>query len=83
MYVVVFKQHGALNCEQRIFGLYTSYSAAEEALCNGDVPRLYGQGGRQWPDDHDGRDNGHRYIQPLEWTLTAHLVGQPVREEAL
>jgi hypothetical protein len=82
MYVVVFKQHGALNCEQRLFGPYASYEDAVDALCNGDVPRLYGQGGRPWPSD-ERNDNGHRYVQALEWTLSAHLDGQPLREPAL
>jgi hypothetical protein len=71
MFVIIFKQHGALNCEQHVFGPFDLYTDAEDALCDGSVPLLYGQGGRAWPAgtgegqalDHDG----HRYIQELEW----------------
>lgn len=72
MFVVIFKQHGALNCEQRIFGPFDNYLDAEEALTNGSTPLLYGQGACEWPSEADeynrAQDNpGHRYIHELEW----------------
>lgn len=71
MFVVIFKQHGALNCEQQVFGPFADYLDAEDALSNGAIPCLYGQGGVAWPDAVSNGDepyvaNGHRYIQPLE-----------------
>lgn len=76
MFVVIFKQHGALNCEQQVFGPFADYLDAEDALSDGSIPLLYGQGGAPWPADDrppcpgDGPiqrpTNGHRYIQPLE-----------------
>lgn len=65
MFVIMFKQHGALNCEQEVFGPFADYMDAEDALSDGRVPLLYGQGKRAWPSDYDGRDNGHRFIQEL------------------
>ena len=65
-WIIVFKQHGALNCEQQFFGPFAQYSDAEAALCDGRVPTLYGQGGRPWPKDiGDECSNGHRYVQQL------------------
>jgi hypothetical protein len=71
-YIIVFKQHGALNCEQVFYGPFADYMAAENALSDGTVPCLYGQGGRAWPDGFRNRegellrqDNGHRYVQEL------------------
>lgn len=63
MFVIIFKQHGALNCEQRIFGPFDSYLDAEDALSNGSVPTLHGAEG------HDSlcERNGYRYIHELEW----------------
>jgi hypothetical protein len=64
--VVVLKQHGALHCEQQIFGPFADYMDAEEALTDGRVPLLYGQGGRAWPENADqSRTNGHRFIVSL------------------
>lgn len=51
MYVIMFKQHGDLNCEQAVYGPFADYMDAEDALGDGRVPLLYGQGGREWPDD--------------------------------
>lgn len=70
MYIIVFKQHGDFNCEQRFIGPFTDYLDAEEALTDGRVPLLYGQGRRAWPDDGHGEPlelerNGHRYIVEL------------------
>jgi hypothetical protein len=65
MYVIIFKQHGKLNCEQRVYGPFVDYMDAEEALTDGRVPCLYGQGGRTWPRGEEGERNGHRYIQGL------------------
>lgn len=66
MFVIVFKQHGSLNCEQRIYGPFSDYMDAEDALSDGRVPLLFGQGGRNWPDNADRQvDDGHRYIQEL------------------
>lgn len=69
-YIIVFKQHGGLNCEQRFFGPFADYLDAEDALGDGRVPLLYGQGDCQWPDDLTGDDvrerSGHRYITELE-----------------
>lgn len=73
MYIVVFKQHGALNCEQQYYGPFTDYMDAEDALSDGRVPLLYGQGGREWPEDErptcpgDGerQQNGHRFVTEL------------------
>lgn len=68
MFVIVFKQHGALNCEQRIIGPFQDYLDAEDALSDGRVPLLYGQGGQPFPMgwDPNQKKSGHRYIQPLE-----------------
>lgn len=71
MFIIVFKQHGALNIETQYFGPYADYMAAEDALTDGTVPLLYGQGGREWPVDTDEysatvADNGHRFIAKLE-----------------
>lgn len=73
MFVIVFKQHGTLNIETRYFGPYTDYTAAEDALCDGTVPLLYGQGGREWPankpDEYSATmcgDSGYRFIAKLE-----------------
>ena len=73
--IVVFKQHGALNCETQHFGPFADYEDAMEALTDGRVPLLYGQGGRPWPNptpDSMGAhersergDNGFRYITEL------------------
>jgi hypothetical protein len=63
-YIIIFKQHGALNCEQVFYGPYADYTAADLALCDGSVPCLYGQGGRPRPEGCM-EQNGHRYIQPL------------------
>jgi hypothetical protein len=68
MFVIVFKQHGALNCEQVIYGPFADYMDAEDALGNGSVPLLYGQGGRDWPEpgeDGELEENGHRFIEEL------------------
>lgn len=51
MYVVKFKQHGDLNCQEMLFGPFTEALAAEDAL--GWLPMLYGQGGREWPSHED------------------------------
>jgi hypothetical protein len=73
MFVVIFKQHGALNSEQEVFGPFDCYVDAEDALVNSSVPLLYGQGGRKWPDHEmaaearEGASDGYRYIQELTW----------------
>jgi hypothetical protein len=73
MFVIVFKQHGAPNCETQIFGPFDNYLDAEDALTNGAVPCLYGQGDCAEPTEpaefakrHHG-PSGHRFIQKLEW----------------
>lgn len=70
MFVVKFKQHGALNCEEQLFGPFADYMEAEDALAW--LPMLYGQGGREWPKNDNGFDgertidrNGHRCIVEL------------------
>jgi hypothetical protein len=65
MFVVIFKQHGALNCEQEVYGPFDSYLDAEDACANCVVPPLYKAAQR----DELGieHDNGHRYIQELQW----------------
>jgi hypothetical protein len=71
MFVVILKQHGALNCERRIFGPFDNYLDAEEALTDGSIPLLYGQGGCEWEPFGEQTErpesNGHRYIHELEW----------------
>lgn len=69
MFIIVFKQHGALNCETEYYGPFADYMDAEEALVDGRVPLLYGQGGREWPEDinsyADSYRSGHRFINEL------------------
>jgi hypothetical protein len=66
MYVIIFKQHGWLNCEQQVYGPFDSYADAEEAFANGNTPRL-----STWAEREEvGEpvpDNGHKYIQELNW----------------
>lgn len=70
MYVIVMRQHGDLNCEQVIYGPFVDYMDAEDALSDGRVPLLYGQGGRPWPEGEELERNGHRYTQELTKTET-------------
>lgn len=65
MYVIVMRQHGDLNCEQVIYGPFADYMDAEDALGDGRVPCLYGQGDRAWPEGEELERNGHRYTQKL------------------
>ena len=65
MFIIIMKQHGDLNCEQKVYGPYADYMDAEDALGDGTVPLLYGQGGLAMPKHYVGLD-GHRYIQELE-----------------
>ncbi len=66
MFVVKFKQHGDLNIQERSFGPFRDYLDAEDALGNGAIPLLYGQGGRPWPKAWEDRPtDGHRFIIEL------------------
>lgn len=68
MFVIKMKQHGALNCEEVLYGPFPDYMAAEDALGDGSVPLLYGQGGRDWPEpsaDGEPEADGHRCIVEL------------------
>jgi len=63
-YIIVMKQHGALNCETKFFGPYADHETAYDALTDGTVPSLLTLDQREARGIE--RDDGHRYIAELE-----------------
>jgi hypothetical protein len=63
MYIIVFKQHGALHCETQYFGPYADFDTAYDAMCECRIPPLYSLEQRE--ELGIGRDDGYRFLQEL------------------
>jgi hypothetical protein len=64
MFIIVMRQHGALNCETKYFGPYADHDTAYDALSDGSIPSLYKLAELEARGIE--RANGHRFIAELE-----------------